>query len=160
MSDLVKRLRIKAGMIEMGERIERGSDTALMREAADALDDAVPDHIADAGKVASEIHTQLAGLRGILWSPDWRTSQAREEMSDITSEIERIILAPQPAEQQPDVAQLVEALEKARDAIASLTKDALGNVPDAQQCQGWYIRDELINYISTALAAHRKGDQP
>lgn len=99
MSDLVGRLRIKAGMIEMGERIEWGSDTALMREAADALEAAAHDHIAGAGKVASEIHTQLAGLRGILWSPDWRTSQAREEMSDITSEIERIILAQQPAEQ-------------------------------------------------------------
>lgn len=38
MSDLVKRLRIKAGMIEMGERIAWGSDSALMREAADALE--------------------------------------------------------------------------------------------------------------------------
>ena len=37
MSDLAKRLRIKAGMIEMGERIAWGSDSALMREAADAL---------------------------------------------------------------------------------------------------------------------------
>lgn len=40
MSDLAKRLRIKAGMIEMGERIAWGSDSALMREAADALDHA------------------------------------------------------------------------------------------------------------------------
>lgn len=38
MSDLAKRLRIKAGMIEMGERIAWGSDSALMREAADALE--------------------------------------------------------------------------------------------------------------------------
>lgn len=37
MSDLAKRLRIKAGMIEMGEMIAWGSDSALMREAADAL---------------------------------------------------------------------------------------------------------------------------
>lgn len=58
--------------------------------------------------------------------------------------------------QAPDVAGLVEALEKARDAIGSLPQDALGNVPDTQQCQGWHIRDELINDISTALAAHRK----
>ncbi|WP_455233485.1 hypothetical protein [Geopseudomonas aromaticivorans] len=34
MSDIVKRLLIKAGMMEMGERIAWGSDTALMREAA------------------------------------------------------------------------------------------------------------------------------
>lgn len=43
MSDLVKRLRIKAGMIEMGEMIAWGSDSALMREAADALEMAAPD---------------------------------------------------------------------------------------------------------------------
>lgn len=39
MSDLVGRLRIKAGMIEMGELIAWGSDSALMREAADALEE-------------------------------------------------------------------------------------------------------------------------
>lgn len=63
-----------------------------------------------------------------------------------------------PAEQKPapDVARLVVALEKARDAIGSLPQDALGNVPDTQQRQGWHIRDELINEISTALAAYRK----
>lgn len=42
--DIVNRLRIKAGIMEMGERIAWGSDTALMREAADrieALEDVV-----------------------------------------------------------------------------------------------------------------------
>lgn len=34
MSDLVQRLTTKAAMIEMGERIAWGSDTAIMREAA------------------------------------------------------------------------------------------------------------------------------
>ncbi len=34
---LIERLRIKAGMIEMGEKIAWGSDSALMYEAADAL---------------------------------------------------------------------------------------------------------------------------
>lgn len=38
MTDLVKRLRIKAGMIELGELIAWGSDSALMREAADVLE--------------------------------------------------------------------------------------------------------------------------
>lgn len=55
----------------------------------------------------------------------------------------------------PDVAGLVEALKKARDAVGSLPQDALGNVPDTRQSQGWHIRDELINEISTALAAYR-----
>ena len=38
MSDLVKRLTIKAGVMEMGERIAWGSDTALMREAANHIE--------------------------------------------------------------------------------------------------------------------------
>lgn len=38
MSDLVKRLNIKAGVMEMGELIAWGSDTALMREAAASIE--------------------------------------------------------------------------------------------------------------------------
>lgn len=38
MSDLPKRLRIKASMIALGERIAWGSDTALMEEAADVIE--------------------------------------------------------------------------------------------------------------------------
>lgn len=37
-NDLVKRLRIKAGVMSMGEKIAWGSDTALMEEAADELE--------------------------------------------------------------------------------------------------------------------------
>lgn len=39
MSDLVKRLNIKAGVMEMGEMIAWGSDTALMREAASYIEE-------------------------------------------------------------------------------------------------------------------------
>lgn len=38
MCDLVERLDIKAGAIEMGEKIAFGSDTALMREAAKKIE--------------------------------------------------------------------------------------------------------------------------
>lgn len=38
MSDLPKRLRIKASMIALGEQIAWGSDTALMEEAADVIE--------------------------------------------------------------------------------------------------------------------------
>jgi len=38
MTDLPKRLRITASMIALGERIAWGSDTALMEEAADAIE--------------------------------------------------------------------------------------------------------------------------
>ncbi|RDH86382.1 MAG: hypothetical protein DIZ78_09440 [endosymbiont of Escarpia spicata] len=41
-TDLVKRLRVKAGVMEMGEKIPWGSDTALMREAAHALENMIP----------------------------------------------------------------------------------------------------------------------
>ena len=38
MSGLVNQLRIKAGVMEMGEKIAWGSDTALMKEAADRIE--------------------------------------------------------------------------------------------------------------------------
>ena len=38
-NDLVKRLTIKAGVMEMGEKIAWGSDTSLMREAADRIEE-------------------------------------------------------------------------------------------------------------------------
>lgn len=50
MSDLPKRLRIKASMIALGERIPWGSDTAIMEEAAEvieALSAAAPAHPAE-----------------------------------------------------------------------------------------------------------------
>jgi len=37
-SHLVERLRIKAGMIELGEKIPYGSDSGVMREAADEIE--------------------------------------------------------------------------------------------------------------------------
>jgi len=37
--DLVKRLTIKASVMEMGEKIAWGSDTSLMREAADRIEE-------------------------------------------------------------------------------------------------------------------------
>lgn len=37
MNDLPKRLDIKAGVMEMGEKISFGSDTALMREASEKI---------------------------------------------------------------------------------------------------------------------------
>lgn len=58
MSDLAKRLRIKAGMIEMGERIAWGSDSALMREAADALG-----RIPDAGEKVGRPQIREAFMR-------------------------------------------------------------------------------------------------
>ena len=38
MSDLAKQLDVKAGLMEMGERIAWGSDTAIMRQAARTIE--------------------------------------------------------------------------------------------------------------------------
>lgn len=43
-NDLVKRLRIKADMIQMGEKIAWGSDSEIMREAADYIEKAANTH--------------------------------------------------------------------------------------------------------------------
>lgn len=51
MSELTKKLRIKAGMINLGERIEWGSETALMETAADRID---------------HLEAELAKLRAVL----------------------------------------------------------------------------------------------
>lgn len=54
MTDIISRLRIKAGMIQMGERIAWGSDSDLMYEAADMIEQlmarqqAVPSRLTDA----------------------------------------------------------------------------------------------------------------
>lgn len=51
MSDIVKRLDVKAGVMEMGEKIAWGSDTALIREAARAIEEK-DKRIAELEKVA------------------------------------------------------------------------------------------------------------
>ena len=55
-NDLVKRLTIKAGVMEMCEAIEWGSDTSIMREAAariEGLEDALAKAMAVVEMVAS-----------------------------------------------------------------------------------------------------------
>ena len=67
MSDLPKQLRIKAGMIHMGERIAWGSDTTLMEEAADLIEqqaaeiDALKAHIERYNKAALDAIPMLYG---------------------------------------------------------------------------------------------------
>lgn len=62
--DLVKRLEMKASMIELGERIEWGSDSAIMREAKGCIE---------------ALRTENARLRKILKSMD-DTIVARSEL--------------------------------------------------------------------------------
>jgi hypothetical protein len=58
--DLVKRLTIKAGVMEMGEKIAWGSDTSLMREAAKRIEELLAEN-----KLLSEGVT-IAHLRGAM----------------------------------------------------------------------------------------------
>lgn len=54
------------------------------------------------------------------------------------------------------VEQLGEALECARDAVASLPEDALGTGGDGLVIPFYPIRDELIDETTKALTAYRK----
>ena len=74
MSDLPKRLRIKASMIALGERIAWGSDTAIMEEAADMIESLSAER--DALRAEAEaLRVALLGIasvnpteRGIEWA--------------------------------------------------------------------------------------------
>lgn len=103
MSDLVKRLRIKAGMIEMGEHIAWGSDSALMREAADALEVAAP---AVQGDVPEETINAVISL-----VKDAASTRLNSELNSCLSKIRELLYtAPQPAEctLNPDREQITE----------------------------------------------------
>ena len=58
MSDLIERLRITAGMITMCEKISWGQDSAVMQEAADALE------------AARELAEAMGGALEALSGPD------------------------------------------------------------------------------------------
>ena len=51
--DLIKRLRIKAGVMSMGEKIAWGSDTDLMYEAAETLEKLIEAMKTDENKIQS-----------------------------------------------------------------------------------------------------------
>lgn len=57
--ELSKRLRIKAFMIEMGERIAWGSDSELMREAANLIDQL-------AAKPVPDVHSEIAAALSLF----------------------------------------------------------------------------------------------
>lgn len=77
MSDLPKRLRIKAGMIKFGERIAWGSDTALMEEAAERLEEQT-----------KEINRLREALEEIAWSHDstWQSDHATATLTTSTGQ--------------------------------------------------------------------------
>ena len=54
------------------------------------------------------------------------------------------------------IAELEAALIVAREAIAQAPNDAFGSVPPAHNHPGYWIRDELVNNITKALAAKEK----
>ena len=176
MSDIIKRLRIKAGMIQMGERIEWGSDSGLMYEAADVIEQLMardeqytPADMADQG---------AQGWRdGYAWAKGEACSQApavqREPVGEVRLEFgtqsyvfaelyskslpvlapgTKLYAAPQPTEHPPapDVAGLVEALERLVGDAERATHVEFGGTP--------WLKEKMaeIDYARAALAAHRK----
>lgn len=152
MTDLPERLRIKASMIELGERIAWGSDSSLMREAADALEMAAPDV---QGEPVGEVRFEFGAPSSIF-------AELYSKSLPALAPGTKLYTAPQPAEQQPapDVDVLVEALESlikgyvslleaGMDRITSLGGDC-DPVPVMEQNDPW-LRD-----ARAALAAHRK----
>ena len=81
MCDLVERLDIKAGVMEMGEKIAWGSDTALMREAARKIEamQAREKRIKTAIKIAfGESHI---GVDGVLLVPIASYNRLADELN-------------------------------------------------------------------------------
>lgn len=148
MSNLVKRLRIKAGMIEMGERIEWGSDTALMREAADALEMSAP-----------AVQGEPVGLSRFIEMIEARASIRRSGMidgitllRDLRAMLAATPSAQQPAEQQPDVTLLLSLLSHARCNTCDGSEGLYDNHGLPHQCQWCHDR-------SKAVAAYREGGE-
>ena len=55
------------------------------------------------------------------------------------------------------VAELEATLRVARDAIASTPEDTFGHVDETGQNEGWFVRDELVYNISTAMGGTDAG---
>ncbi len=81
MCDLVKRLDIKAGVMEMGEKIAWGSDTALMREAARKIEamHAREERIKTAIKIA--FGETPVGVDGVLLVPIASYNRLADELN-------------------------------------------------------------------------------
>lgn len=141
MKDLQERLRIKACMIDLGERIACVSDSALMREAADAVD-ALSANAVQVEPVAYAVFSDNGNIQ--IWCTD--PIQADRLRQQYGEALQPLYAAPQPAEQRPapDVTHLVGAL-----------KQILGW---RELRSGQEIPIERIEDVArAALSAYRKG---
>ena len=87
MSDIVKRLEIKAGVMEMGERIAWGSDTALMREAAHQITTLT----AEVARLTGGLAEVAAALPGPVYMdpPDGGDVSLAEQVRRMAAELEK-----------------------------------------------------------------------
>ena len=125
MSDLPKRLRIKASMIALGERIPWGSDTALMEEAADMIE-----------ALSASVENHQLHMLGM--------ARERDQL--------RALLAAAPAhpadrQEQGEVQRLREAL----DHIGGLSRALRVGGPDPMDLEG--LSNALEEAVDTAHAA-------
>jgi transposase len=87
--DLVKRLTIKAGVMEMGEKIDWGSDTSLMREAAARIEE-LEQKLARAAKALERIASGEFSGRMLTSMPPQDAAQyfARTALAELEGEID------------------------------------------------------------------------
>ncbi len=172
MSDLPKRLRIKASMIALGERIAWGSDTALMEEAADvieALSASVENHQLHMLGMARD-RDQLRAM--LTAQPQASAAQSAPvvpaECADLNhheryragwNACRAAMLAAAPAQgQQVEWRTTAVMLEQANAGLAQLNGklraelSALKAHPEAYQFDGQVLRDEHGNYLAEFMA--------
>lgn len=170
MSDLAKRLRIKAGMIEMGEMIAWGSDSALMREAADALEMAAPAVQGEAVAITDADILAIAGrVESCPVSPWWLKDDVA--IGDVRAAVLRfaralLVAAPPPAE-QPECGCCGQTVKCDDDCDAVVLRKADQNpAPDVAclvdalvACARASSAAEVGLIVDAAMDAHRKGGE-
>ena len=186
MSDIIKRLRFKAGMIQMGERIEWGSDSGLMYEAADMIEQLMardeeqytPADMADQGArgwrdgyawakgdgcmeaAAPDAQGEPVGeVRFELGAPSFVYGKIYSDAAPHLAPGAKLYVGLQRAQQPaPDVSALVEALEEISDPIRFMEE----RLEEGERLNGMAAvqlagdASYLRGIARAVLAAHRK----
>ena len=142
MSDLPKRLRIKAGMIALGERIAWGSDTALMEEAAnviEALSASVENHqlhMLGMARDRDQLRAMLSEQQQASAAQSAPAGEREAEAAAIAEEIDWLIRQwdAKASWSGERMAELLEAAGKASEMLASWQRTQSAGVPE-----GWKL---------------------
>lgn len=158
----VGRPQIREAFLRNGARIEPGRDDlpdwvyesvfelldSVIQQAAPAIQYVAP-AIQQAGP---DVQGEPVGeVRLDLGAPSVIYAELYSETLPSLAPGTKLYTAPQPEEQQPDVTQLVEALERLVGDVERATHVEFGGTP--------WLKEKMaeIDYARAALAAHRKG---